>query len=60
MNIIKNKEIFKNASNKMNIIKNKLKNNVQNFKKNFYEAKNQSRSKRKSLFLGFTTVLGIF
>ncbi len=37
-----------------------LKNWSQEFKENFEEAKNQPRSKRKSLFLGFTTVLGIF
>ena len=37
-----------------------LKNWSQEFKENFKEAKSQPRSKRKSLFLGFTAVLGIF
>ena len=46
----------KNASNKLA----KLKNRFQKFKKNFDEAKNQPRSKRKSLFLGFTTIISIF
>ena len=44
-------------------IKNKttnIKNGAQNFKENFSEAKNKPRSKRKSLLLGFTTVLSIF
>ena len=41
-------------------IKNKTKKSVQKFKENFSEAKSRPRSKRKSLFLGFTTVLGIF
>ena len=46
----------KNAGNKLV----NLKNRSQKFKENFEEAKSQPRSKRKSLFLGFTTVLGIF
>jgi hypothetical protein len=46
----------KNAGNKLA----NLKNRFQKFKANFEEAKSQPRSKRKSLFLGFTTVLGIF
>ena len=37
-----------------------IKNGAQKFKENFYEAKNKPRSKRKSLLLGFTTVLSIF
>ena len=41
-------------------IKNKSKNGAQKFKENFSEAKNKPRSKRKSLFLGFTTILAIF
>lgn len=44
-------------------IKNKttnIKNGAQKFKENFSEAKNKPRSKRKSLLLGFTTVLSIF
>lgn len=41
-------------------IKNKARNGAQKFKENFSEAKSKPRSKRKSLFLGFTTVLGIF
>ena len=44
-------------------IKNKttnIKNGVQKFKENVSEAKNKPRSKRKSLFLGFTTVLWEF
>ena len=45
-----------NARNKLT----NLKNWSQEFKENFKEVKNQPRSKRKSLFLGFTTVLGIF
>jgi hypothetical protein len=46
----------RNAKNKITNIKNC----AQKFKENFFEAKSKSRSKRKSLFLGFTTVLGIF
>lgn len=38
----------------------KVQNSFQKFKENFQKAKNQQRSKRKSLFLGFTTVRGIF
>ena len=45
-----------NAKNKITNIKNV----AQKFKENFSEAKSKPRSKRKSLFLGFTTVLGIF
>lgn len=44
-------------------VKNKItniKNSAQKFKENFSEAKSKPRSKRKSLFLGFTTVLSIF
>jgi MFS family permease len=37
-----------------------IKNGVEKFKENFSEAKNKPRSKRKSLLLGFTTVLSIF
>ena len=37
-----------------------LKNRSQKFKEKVEEAKKQPRSKRKSLLLGFTTVLGIF
>lgn len=40
--------------------RNKVQNNFQKFKEKFSKAKNQQRSKRKSLFLSFTTVLGIF
>ncbi len=50
----------RNARNKITNIKNKSQNGAQKFKENFYEAKSKPRSKRKSLFLGFTTVLGIF
>nr|UZC30173.1 hypothetical protein [Entomoneis sp.] len=46
----------KNVGNKLA----NLKNRSQKFKENFEEAKSQPRSKRKSLFLGFSTVLGIF
>jgi cytoskeletal protein RodZ len=46
----------RNAKNKITNIKN----GAQKFKENFSEAKSKSRSKRKSLFLSFTTVLGIF
>ena len=46
----------KNAGNKLA----NLKNRSQKFKEKFEEAKSQPRSKRKSLLLGFTTVLGIF
>lgn len=46
----------KNAGNKLA----NLKNWSQKFKENFEKAKSQPKSKRKSLFLGFTTVLGIF
>ena len=50
----------KNAGNKLANIKTNLKNQSQKFKENFEEAKSQPKSKRKSFFLGFTTVLGIF
>lgn len=40
--------------------RNKIQNGVQKFKENVSEAKKKPRSKRKSLFLGFTAVLGIF
>lgn len=50
----------RNTKNRITNIKNKAQNGAQKFKRNFYEAKNKPRSKRKSLFLGFTTVLGIF
>ena len=46
----------KNVSNKLA----NLRNRSQKFKEKFDEAKSQPRSKRKSLRLGFTTVLGIF
>jgi hypothetical protein len=39
---------------------NKLTNLKTQFKKNYQEVKSQPRSKRKSLLLGFTTVLSIF
>ena len=50
--LIVKKNVFNKLAN--------LKNWSQKFKENFKEAKRQPRSKRKSLFLGFTTVLGIF
>jgi len=40
--------------------RNKIENAAQKFKKNVSEAKSKPRSKRRSLFLGFTTVLSIF
>ena len=49
-----------NAINKGINIKNKAQNGFQKFKENFSKAKSKPRSKRKSLFLGFTTVLSIF
>jgi hypothetical protein len=48
----------RNARNKITNIKNKEQ--FQKFKENFSEAKSKPSSKRKSLFLGFTTILGIF
>lgn len=58
MAIIKNtfSSLKKNTGNKLA----NLKNRFQKFKEKFEEAKSQPRSKRKSLLLGFTTVLGIF
>ena len=50
----------RNARNRITNIKNKAQNASQKFKENVHEAKNKPRSKRKSLFLGFTTILGIF
>ena len=47
----------RNAKNRITNIKNKAQNGAQKFKENFYEAKNKPRSKRKSLLLGFTTVV---
>ena len=49
-----------NSVNKMTNIKNNAQNAVQEFKSNFSEAKSKPISKRKSLSLGFTIVLGIF
>jgi hypothetical protein len=49
-----------NASTKIKNKTTNIKNGAQKFKENFFEAKNKPRSKRKSLLLGFTTVLGIF
>lgn len=64
MGNIKVKNVFscfkKNAGNKLTNIKTNLKNRSQKFKENFEEANSQPKSKRKSLLLGFTTVLGIF
>ena len=37
-----------------------IKNGVQKFKENISETKNQPRSKRRSLLLGFTTAITIF
>lgn len=51
--IIKN--IIKINSNIVN-----MKNVTQKLKKNLEEAKGKPRSKRKSFFLGITTILGIF
>lgn len=48
------------TKNKLIKIKTKAQNGVQNFRENVSEARNKPRSKRESLFLGFTTVLGIF
>lgn len=50
----------RNTSNKIKNVKNKAQNAAQKFQKNFSEAKNKPRPKRRSLFLGFTTVLSIF
>ena len=50
----------RNTSNKIKNVKNKAQNAAQKFQKNFSEAKSKPRSKRRSLFLGFTTVLTIF
>lgn len=50
----------RNTSNKIKNVKNKAQNAAQKFQKNFSEAKSKPRSKRRSLFLGFTTVLSIF
>lgn len=41
-------------------VNDEVRNNVQKFKKDFYEVKQKPRSKRKSLLLGFATSLGIF
>ena len=49
-----------NGKKKIKNIKNKTRNGAQKFKENFYEAKSKPRSKRKSLLLGFATVLSIF
>ena len=49
-----------NASTKIKNKTTNIKNGAQKFKENFSEAKNKPRPKRKSLLLGFTTVLGIF
>lgn len=50
----------RNTSNKIKNVKNKAQNAAQKFQKNFSEAKSKPRSKRRSLFLGFATVLSIF
>lgn len=49
-----------NIKNTFSRFKTNIKNAAQKFKENFSEAKSKPRSKQKSLFLGFTTVLGIF
>jgi len=41
-------------------ISNKIKNGAEKFQKNFSAAKSKPRSKRRSLFLGFATVVSIF
>ena len=58
MKIIRNavSTLKQNASNKIASIKKK----AQQFKQNVSEAKSKPRSKRKSLLLGFTTVITIF
>lgn len=40
--------------------KKQLQNGIKQFQKNFLEAKNKPRSKRKALFLRILTVLGLF
>jgi hypothetical protein len=49
-----------NARSKIKNRTTNIKNGAQKFKENFSEAKSKPRSKRKSLLLGFTTVLSIF
>lgn len=41
-------------------LKNKIQNITSTFKENFKKSKETPKSKRKSLFLGFITVMGIF
>jgi hypothetical protein len=61
MNIKNTLSCFKvNARSKIKNKTTNIKNGAQKFKENFSEAKNKPRSKRKSLLLGFTTVLSIF
>lgn len=62
--MIKIKSLFshfkESAASRITSIKNKARNGVQKFKKDFSEAKSKPISKRKSLVLGFSTVLGVF
>ena len=50
----------RNTSTTLATVKKKITNRSQEFKENLEEAKKKPKSKRKSLLLGFTTVLGIF
>ena len=50
----------RSTTNKITNIKNRARNGALRFKENFDKAKKKPKSKRKSLFLGFTIVLGIF
>jgi hypothetical protein len=51
---------LRNASSKIKNKTTNIRNGTQKLKENFSEAKNEPRSKRKSLLLGFTTVIGVF
>ena len=54
------KKALSNVGRKFANLKNRSQKFKENFKENFEEAKIKPRSKRRSLFLGFSTILGIF
>jgi hypothetical protein len=53
-------DLKQKARNKLITVRDGAQNLTQKFRENVSEAKTKPRSKRKSLVLGFTTVLGIF
>ena len=50
----------RSVGNKIENFRNQAQNVVKEFKENYSEAKSKPVSKRKSLLLGFSTILGVF